>query len=167
MKQKLLFLPLFFTIFLLASCGSDSIENQINRTNSYSADGHLSESGSEMSNNQNINKLEINQQPFSIQYEDNPTAADFQNFLPLGLRMTDHNQNEKFADLPDTLPTNTQRVQQIQAGDVMLYGNQTIVVFYEDFSTSYAYTRIGRIENTEELTEILRTENTVEFQWSN
>lgn len=29
----------------------------------------------------------------------------------------------------------------------MLYGSSCIVLFYENFSTSYRYTRIGRVDN--------------------
>ena len=29
----------------------------------------------------------------------------------------------------------------------MLYGSTCIVLFYESFSTSYRYTRIGRVDN--------------------
>ena len=47
--------------------------------------------------------------------------------------------------------TNAQKPGKINAGDIMLFGNDCLVVFYKSFNTSYSYTRIGRIENTEHL----------------
>jgi hypothetical protein len=37
----------------------------------------------------------------------------------------------------------------------MLYGNNCIVIFYKTFTTSYAYTKIGRVKNLEGLEGIL------------
>lgn len=36
----------------------------------------------------------------------------------------------------------------INAGDIMLYGNDCMVFFYESFQTSYSYTPIGKITNS-------------------
>ena len=35
----------------------------------------------------------------------------------------------------------------INAGDIMLYGNNCLVVFYKSFDTTYSYTKIGHIDN--------------------
>ena len=37
----------------------------------------------------------------------------------------------------------------------MLYGSDCLVLFYENFSTSYNYTKLGYIENSEDLKEAL------------
>ena len=43
----------------------------------------------------------------------------------------------------------------IHTGDIMLYGSNCIVLFYEDFSTSYSYTPIAHIEDTNGLKSAL------------
>lgn len=37
----------------------------------------------------------------------------------------------------------------------MLYGSSTLVLFYKAFSTSYNYTKIGKIDKPEELRQAL------------
>ena len=92
---------------------------------------------------------------FAITLEDNPTARAFAQLLPMALDMPDLNGNEKHARLPRGLPTNPVRPGTIRIGDVMLYGKDTLVVFYKTFPSSYSYTRIGRITKIEGLVEAL------------
>ena len=92
---------------------------------------------------------------FALTLEDNPTARAFAQLLPMALDMPDLNGNEKHARLPRSLPTSAMRPGTIRTGDVMLYGSDTLVVFYKTFSSNYSYTRIGRITNAEGLVEAL------------
>lgn len=94
---------------------------------------------------------------FAMALEDNTTARAFVQLLPLSLDMPDLNDNEKHVRLPRSLPTNAARPRTIRTGDVMLYGNDTLVVFYKTFPSNYSYTRIGRITSVEGLVEALRT----------
>jgi hypothetical protein len=91
----------------------------------------------------------------AITLEDNPTALAFAQLLPMALEMPDLNANEKHARLLRSLPTNPEQPGTIRTGDVMLYGNDTLVVFYKTFTSSYSYTRIGRITKVEGLAEAL------------
>lgn len=92
---------------------------------------------------------------FAITPEDNPTARAFAQLLPMALDMPDLNGNEKHVRLPRSLPAHAVRPGTIRTGDVMLYGNDTLVVFYKTFPSSYSYTRIGRITKVEGLVEAL------------
>lgn len=96
-------------------------------------------------------QLTIGSTVFNASILDNPTASAFRSLLPLNLRMSELNGNEKHDDLPESLPTASTHPGSIRAGDLMLYGSRTLVLWYEDYSTTYAYTRIGAIDDTEGL----------------
>ena len=66
---------------------------------------------------------------FTITLEDNPTARAFVQLLPIVLDMAQLNGNEKHAKLPRSLPTDPERPGTIRAGDLLLCGNDTLVVF--------------------------------------
>ena len=103
-------------------------------------------------------KISVNGRTFAATLENNPTARAFAEKLPLELDMQELNGNEKYFYLNENLPSNAARVGQISAGDLMLFGNNCIVIFYKDFSTSYSYTRLGKI-NSADLEKILGSGN--------
>ena len=49
------------------------------------------------------------------------------------------------------LLTNSYKPGRVEAGDVMLYGDDCLVIFYESFDTEYSYTKIGYIDGLPEL----------------
>ncbi|WP_215695212.1 cyclophilin-like fold protein [Clostridium sp. MCC353] len=55
----------------------------------------------------------------------------------------------------EPLPTASESIGAIHAGDLMLFGSDCLVLFYKDFETAYSYTRIGRLENPSGLSEAL------------
>lgn len=91
----------------------------------------------------------------------NPTATAFRAMLPLTMNMTELNGNEKYFDLAKSLPTNASNPGQINAGELLLYGSKTLVLFYEAFSTSYSYTRLGKVDNPSGLAEAVGSGNAV------
>lgn len=90
-------------------------------------------------------KLSIGGTDFTAELANNATAQAFNALLPMTLNMTELNGNEKYKYLDTTLPTNATCPGTIHAGDILLYGNNCVVVFYKTFSTTYNYTKIGRI----------------------
>ena len=90
---------------------------------------------------------------YTVALEQNEAAAALAAQLPLRLDMSELNGNEKYVYLPFTLPTNSVSPGSIEAGDVMLYGKDCLVVFYQSFSTGYSYTRIGHITDPSGLQE--------------
>ena len=89
----------------------------------------------------------INGEKLEIKLEDNSTVSALLKELPLEVSMSDLNSNEKYVYLDNSLPTNTYSPKHIEAGDVMLFGDNCLVVFYKSFDTSYSYTKIGHIDN--------------------
>jgi hypothetical protein len=97
----------------------------------------------------------VGSQRFAVALEDNATAQAFVRLLPTTFEMSDLNGNEKHVTLPRPFPANATRPGTIRAGDVMLYGSDTLVVFYETFSSRYSYTRIGRVTDGLGLAQVL------------
>ena len=100
-------------------------------------------------------EIVIDGQDFTASLEDNETSRAFLRLLPLNLDMQELNGNEKYFFLSEPLPSNPASIGTIEVGDVMLYQDNCIVIFYETHSTSYKYTRIGKIEDAEGLAEVM------------
>ena len=100
---------------------------------------------------ENTMKITIGEHRFTVTLEDNAAAVALKEHLPMTLDMSELNGNEKYHYLSFSLPTASYSPGRIETGDVMLYGDGCLVVFYESFSTSYSYTRIGRIDDVAEL----------------
>lgn len=119
----------------------------------------------ESASDANKMKITIGSRTFTATLADNETAAAFRERLPLTLDMHDVNKNEKAYDLPSRLPSDDANPRTIRTGDLMLWSARTVVVFYKSFSTSYSYTRLGRIDDPAGLTEALGAGDvTVKFE---
>lgn len=109
-------------------------------------------------------KITVGKTTFTATLDNGPAGQAFKALLPLSMKMTELNGNEKFADLPKALPTRANNPGTINKGDLLLYGSKTVVLFYETFQTSYSYTRLGRVNDPEGLAKALGTGNvTVTF----
>ena len=137
-----------FTI-CLASCSKDAESTLTENTESTN-----NPIGSKM-------KITIGSAVFTATLNDNATTTAFKTMLPLTINMSELNGNEKFYYLSSTLPTNATTVESIQTGDLMLYGNNCLVLFYENLNTSYSYTRLGKIDNISGLVSALGNGNII------
>jgi len=99
--------------------------------------------------------MTVGERRFAITLTDAAAARAFAARLPLTLDMSELNGNEKHVDLREALPANATRPGTIRNGDVMLYGTNTLVVFYATFNSSYSYTRLGRVEDPADLPQAL------------
>ena len=137
---------LFFPVSLI-SCASCS-----KSTSGVDSNNNTNPTGSKI-------RLKIGNITFTATLYDKATATAFKSLLPMTVNMIELNGNEKYLDLPRSLPTNASNPGTVQAGDLMLYGSSTLVLFYKTFSTSYNYTRLGRIEGVTGLVAALGSGN--------
>lgn len=151
MKKNVKFLILFIILIILLLIIFLSLkkENSENITNNAI---HENVGGENNMNELKIN-VSINGTNYSTTLEDNDTSREFIKRLPLEIEMNELNGNEKFYYFNDSLPSNSSQIGEIKSGDIMLYGNDCLVIFYETFRTTYNYTRIGKIDDLSDLKE--------------
>lgn len=108
--------------------------------------------------------MTVGEHRFAITLDDSETSRALAQLLPLTLDMSELNANEKYASLPQRLPASAVTPGTIRNGDLMLYGTDTLVIFYRTFESTYSYTRIGRVDSPNELAEALgRVDVTIHF----
>ena len=139
MKKIIYIILMSISLFILVGCNSKSTNN-INNTEINSSKEVIRSV-----------KAIINGKEYTIDLEDNETANTFVSILPQEFNMNELNGNEKYTYLDNELPTSSYSPKRINVGDVMLYGNNCLVVFYKSFDTSYSYTKIGHINNLPDL----------------
>lgn len=109
-------------------------------------------------------KIEIGEKSFDATLYDNAAADILIKQLPLSIEMDELNGNEKYYYFSDiSFPTDSQRVGTINSGDLMLFGNDCLVLFYESFSTPYSYTPLGYVDDPTGLAETVGNGNITVF----
>ena len=144
-----LIIAVYIVIFLNSNNKKNTnLNNLSDRTNNSNIQSESKESEDIMNTNA---KIIIDNKEYEIKLENNKTAQEFIKLLPQEFKMTELNGNEKYIYLDTTLPTDSYKPNHIETGDVMLFGDNCLVVFYKSFDTSYSYTKIGHIDNFPDL----------------
>jgi hypothetical protein len=78
-------------------------------------------------------RVKIGSKTYTATLDDTATTAKLREMLPLTIEMAELNGNEKFYKLPTALPTDAANPGTIRTGDLMLWGADTLVLFYETF----------------------------------
>ena len=110
---------------------------------------NIDEESTNMSSEEIKINLIINNKTFSATLENNQTVNELIEMFPLTLNMSELNSNEKYYYLDSSLTTDSTNVGRINAGDIKLYGNNCLVIFYDSFNTSYSYTNLGSIDDVD------------------
>ncbi|MBQ6552189.1 MAG: hypothetical protein IJL83_01010 [Clostridia bacterium] len=102
-------------------------------------------------------RLHIGNTEVSVEWEDNESVGaliDLAKAKPIIIDMSMYGGFEQVGSLGAGLPRNDEQTT-TEAGDIVLYDGNSIVVFYG--SNSWAYTRLGRItnKNAAEMTDLL------------
>lgn len=166
MRKKVFYI---FIVIILSSIAIfyilnkfDELENRT--TNQNRQEENIEEDNGDIDTMFKINII-INDKTYVATLENSETTKEFIKMLPLEINMSELNKNEKFYYLENTLPTNQIRLNKIEKGDIMLYGNNCLVLFYKSHNTSYSYTKIGRIDNANDLEKELGKEDiTIKFK---
>ena len=152
MKKIVYGLLIIICLFIVVGCNQKN-----NETNTQDTQNSQQENNNYELNNSNevikSVKAIINGKEYKIDLEDNETVKDFVNLLPQEFTMNELNGNEKYVYMDNSLKTNSYNPDHVEKGDVMLYGDNCLVIFYESFDTSYSYTKIGHIDNLPDLGE--------------
>lgn len=103
--------------------------------------------------------IEVNGHNLSATLEDNSSAKALTKLIgekSLTLSMDDYADFEKVGNLPESLPTNDERIN-TDYGDIILYQGNKFVIYYD--KNSWTFTKIGHIDNITQdgLKEILGT----------
>lgn len=143
MKRRVTVITMILSL-VLSGCGTSApVPNESDKTVKERATMHI----------------EINGQIASVQLEDNATTIALMADAPITIKMDDLHRNEKYHYFDKVFPTDAQSVQTIEAGDVLLYQNNCLVIFYEAVEPEAEYTRIGKITDFEDIQSIFAPES--------
>ncbi len=131
-------------IFLLAGCGTESIlESTTPNTETEGSEAML--------------KLTIGKTPVTVEWEENESVEALKALCqdgPLTIQMSMYGGFEQVGRIGQSLPRKDVQTT-TEAGDIVLYSGNQIVIFYG--SNSWAYTRLGHVndKSQKEMAELL------------
>lgn len=160
MKKPILILLIISILFLFCACSNESNTNEKTQSIMYTSENTISDTGDTQTTT-DIITITIGNSSFTARLYDNETAKAFSDVLPLTLDMNELHGNEKYYNLSKSLPTDHLNIGNVNSGDIMLYGNNCLVLFYKSFSTEYSYTKIGYIENPSNLADAVGSDNII------
>lgn len=161
MKRAVIVLLTVILLLAASACGNRETaekEEKLEETSGQQqADRMMEKKEDETMAKESVLHLMIGDEAVKVQWEDNESVDALLKLAedkPLTVQMSMYGGFEQVGPLGSSLPRND--VQTVtQAGDIVLYSGDQIVIFYG--SNSWAYTRLGRVtdKTAEEMAEIL------------
>ena len=133
---SLAFIVMMSLVVLLTGCGSSGQEAEA------AENRQVEEENSKMQM-----KVQVGGSTFTAALEENEAVDALVEMMeqgPVTIQMSDYSGFEKVGPLGTSLPASDQQTT-TQAGDIVLYQGNQIVMFYG--SNSWSYTRLGRIDD--------------------
>ncbi|MCR5330009.1 MAG: hypothetical protein K6E62_02335 [Lachnospiraceae bacterium] len=132
------------------STGNGSVQSSIDETTPTDEEGEVVEM-----------IMKIGDKKIQVAWEDNESVEALKELVsqePLSIQMSMYGGFEQVGSIGKSLPRDDKQTT-TEAGDIVLYSGNQIVVFYG--TNSWAYTRLGHIsdKNEKELTELLGNGN--------
>ena len=109
--------------------------------------------------------IKIRDKTFPFELKDTSAANELKERLPFTVRMTKLNNNEVYYRFSEKFTTNTKAVGTINIGDIYLYQDDFLVLFYKTFTTSYSYSEIGHLTDTNGLAEAIGDGSNIDVEW--
>ena len=145
-------LPFLITCLILAGCGGTQ-ENKTDDTEPEMAETATTipagdnQQGEEKEMSEKTMRVQIGEYTFTAALEDNAATEALTAMMeegPVTVNMRDYSGFEKVGSLGISLPS-SDRQTTTQAGDIVLYQSDQVVIFYG--SNSWSYTRLARVED--------------------
>ena len=145
------------SVAITASENAEAVNKGSAATTETEDDGIESVQDNESNQEAETMVLTINGEAVSVEWEDNESVEALKNLVmtePLSIRMSMYGGFEQVGSIGTSLPRNDIQTT-TEAGDIVLYSGNQIVVFYG--SNSWAYTRLGKVtdKSRSEMTELL------------
>ena len=90
----------------------------------------------------------VNDAPFTATIEDAAAGRELLACMPLTLQMEELHGNEKYCYTGQDFGGEQYMPNTIEAGDLMVFGSDCLVLFYETFANGgWSYARVGKIDD--------------------
>lgn len=103
--------------------------------------------------------INVNDAEFTIQMNDTATGRALVSMIPsTSMRLpTSYEQDGvlKYYDMAREVVSDPEELSSVSAGELLLDGNDRLLLYYEDTELNGSYTRVGRIEDATGLAEAL------------